>query len=170
MPRQTVQEYLGVPAEWPVREKIRHEILLMPDNVDIKTAKKKDPQACALHNCACRIFSIPNCAIGGRWAYIPQRDSKGKYYIARMQAPIDTQKAIKHFDKTGEMPRFGFRFVPIAPSHTYKRKNTYNKGWSAAVHVAAMMTPTNGKRAKAIDPTKKRKITKRMRKPEDQPR
>jgi hypothetical protein len=150
MPRHTVQEYLGVPADWPVRERIKHEIVLLPNKQDIKTATPGDPRACALHNAACRTFDIPNCAIGGRWAYIPQRDAKGKPYIARMQAPAETVRAIRHFDKTGEMPEGGFRFMPIAPSHQYKRKNKYNKQWMAESRRA----PKTGK---------KRKVTKRMR-------
>lgn len=146
MPRHTVQEYLGVPAEWPVKEKLKHEIVLTPNARDIKTAKRQDPRACALHNAACRMFDIPNCAIGGRWAYIPQRDAKGKHYIARMQAPTETRKAIQKFDKTGVMPEGGFRFVPIAPSHQYKAKNAYNKEWM---------------KGKVGNTGKKRKITKK---------
>jgi hypothetical protein len=152
MPRHTVQEYLSVPAEWPVVEKLKHEIFLMPNKQDIKTAKPNDPRACALHNAACRIFDIPNCAIGGRWAYIPQRDAKGKPYIARMQAPAETRRAIRHFDKTGEMPVGGFRFIPIAESHTYKRKAAYHKRRELDKIIAGT--------------SKKRKITRRMRKPD----
>jgi hypothetical protein len=133
----------SVPADWPVKENLKHEIVLMPNARDIKTAKKQDPRACALHNAACRMFDIPNCAIGGRWAYIPQRDKTGKHYIARMQAPIETRKAIQHFDKTGEMPEGGFRFVPIAPSHRYKAKNSYNKSVRTGDHI-----PTSGKKRK----------------------
>lgn len=81
--RQTVQEYLGVPATWPVVEKIKHEIVLMPNAKDVRSAKRHDPMGCALHNAACRTYDVPNAAIGGRWAYIPQRDGKGKPYIAR---------------------------------------------------------------------------------------
>lgn len=147
MPRHTVQEYLGVPSEWPVKEKLKHEIVLTPNKQDIKTAKRQDPRACALHNAACRMFDIPNCAIGGRWAYIPQRDAKGNHYIARMQAPTETREAIQKFDKTGEMPAGGFRFVPIAPSHQYKAKNSYNRAVRTGEHV------TNA--------SKKRKVTKK---------
>ena len=127
MPRQTIQEYLGVPGEWEVREKLRHEIVLHPNRDDIRKAKVRDPLACALHNAACRMYDIPNCAIGGRWAYIPQRDVKGRYYIARMQAPLETQAAIKKFDRTGEMPEGGFRFTPIAKTHRYAVKNAYQR-------------------------------------------
>lgn len=128
--KQTIQEYLGLPESWPVKEKIKHEIILMPNAQDIKNAKKSDPQACALHNTACRVFNIPNAAIGGRWAYIPQRDSKGRYYIARMQADPETQRALIKFDKDGSMPEFGFRFVPISPSHYYENKKVYMRKWS----------------------------------------
>lgn len=145
--RSTVQQYLGLPTDWPVVEKVKHEIVLMPNAADIKTATKGDPRACALHNAACRVFDVPNCAIGGRWAYIPQRDKTGKHYIARVQAPKETQDAIHHFDKTGEMPTGGFRFIPIAKSHRYKAKNAYNK-----------------KHRKVATPAdKKRKLTKRHR-------
>jgi hypothetical protein len=126
MPRQTVQQYLNVPEEWKVKENIKHSIILTPNKEDIRKAKRRDPQACALHNAACRMFGIPNCAIGGRWAYIPQKDEKGKFYIARMQAPVKTRAAIRKFDETGKMPEGGFVFAPIAESHTYKRKKVYN--------------------------------------------
>lgn len=127
MSKPSIQEYLGVPKSWKMVEKVRHEIVLMPNKEDIKTAKRHDPLGCALHNAACRVFGIPNCAIGGRWAYIPQRDHKGKPYIAKMQATSETQRAIEAFDKTGTMPPFGFRFIPIAPSHFTKQKAVYNE-------------------------------------------
>ena len=129
MPRHTIHEYLGVPKTWPVKENIKHEIVLMPNAKDIKTAKKKEPRACALHNAACRTFEIPNCAIGGRIAYIPQRDAKGKMYIARVQANAETQRAIKRFDRTGKMPTGGFTFIPLADGLTFKSKRTYMRKW-----------------------------------------
>ena len=125
MAKHTIQEYLGVPPNWPVVEKIKHEIVLLPSASDIKRGKRNNPRACALHNAACRMFDIPNCAIGGRWAYIPQRDHRGKYYIARMQATEATQRAIQKFDRTGVIPVGGFHFRPIAPSHRYEVKNAY---------------------------------------------
>ena len=125
----SIHDYLDVPATWPIKENIKHEIVLMPNAKDIKTAKKGEPMACALHNAACRVFDIPNCAIGGRWAYIPQRDAKGKMYIARMQATQETQQAIKVFDRTGKMPEGGFRFIPIAETHKFAAKRKYMKLW-----------------------------------------
>ena len=65
-----------------------------------------------------------------------------------MQAPEETRKAIQKFDKTGEMPEGGFRFVPIALSHRYKNKNNYNKSVRTGEHV-----PNAGKKRKV---TKKR--------------
>lgn len=129
MSKQSIQEYLGVPSTWPVKENIRHSICLMPNAADIKNAKKRDPLGCALHNTACRVFDVPNAAIGGRWAYIPQRDAKGKYYIARMRATAPTQEALIQFDKTGKMPQGGFSFVPLTKSETYKNKRKYMKKW-----------------------------------------
>lgn len=128
--RQSIQEYLDVPSHWPVKENIKHEIVLMPNKHDIKTANKGDPLSCALHNTACRVFGVPNCAIGGRWAYIPQRDHKGKHYIARMAANRETQKALALFDKTGEMPEGGFIFRPISESQKYAKKRAYMKKWN----------------------------------------
>jgi hypothetical protein len=115
--KQTIQEYLGVSKDWPVRENIKHEILLMPTQEDISGAKRRDPKACALHNAACRMYNVPNCLIGGRTAYIPQKDAKGRMFIAKVTAQIATRKAIQQFDKTGKMPLGGFRFSPITPSN-----------------------------------------------------
>src|SRR5271154_5527794 len=108
----TVQEYLGLPEKWPIVENIKYSIMLMPNKADIKHGKKGDPRACALHNAACRIFNIPNCAIGNAHAYIPQRDSRGRFFIARMKTPAKTREAVRIFDKTGKMPEGGFLFVP----------------------------------------------------------
>lgn len=130
MAKQSIQEYLGVPKSWPIREKLRHEIVLMPSKADIRNSDRRDPLACALHNTACRVYGIPNCAIGGRWAYIPQRDEDGKYYIARMQATAHTQRAIRAYDRTGTMPEGGFRFIPLAESHFYANKKKYMRKWS----------------------------------------
>lgn len=127
--RKSIQEYLGVPKSWHVRENVKHKIVLMPNEQDLKKADPKNPMGCALHNAACRIFGIPNAAIGGRWAYIPQRDQKGRYYIARMQATVKTQIAIQLFDKNGKMPKYGFEFRPIAQSHTFAYKRRYQKAW-----------------------------------------
>ena len=123
----TIQEYLGVPSSWPIRENIKHEIVLMPNAKDIRTGKKGDPKACALHNAACRVFDIPNCAIGARAAYIPQRDAKGKMYIARLKAPAETRDALRLFDKTGKMPEGGFRFVPAAATEKLSAKRKYHR-------------------------------------------
>jgi hypothetical protein len=124
-----VHEYLGVPKSWPIRENIKHSIILMPTKRDIQKAKKMDPRACALHNAACRMFDIPNCAIGGRTAYIPQRNEKGNYYIARVEAPISTRKAIHKFDQTGEIPLGGFIVHPTCKTICYRAKRAYNKKW-----------------------------------------
>lgn len=127
----TVQEYLGVPSSWKVKEKLKHEVVLLPNKRDLKGAKQKEPKACALRNAACRMFGVPNAAIGASKAYIPMRDTNGKHYIARMSAPKETREAIQKFDRTGEMPEGGFRFVPVATSQTCQRQRTNFKKWSA---------------------------------------
>ncbi len=142
--KQSIQKYLGVPETWPVVEKIKHEIILMPSKEDIKTAKRKDPQACALHNAACRMFGIPNAAIGAKSAYIPQRDAKGKYYIARVRPTGATARAIRNFDKTGKMPVGGFHFVAMPPSSHFKRKRAYMKRWDAGLIAPSNRKPTKG--------------------------
>lgn len=125
----TIQQYLGVPKNWPINEDVKHAIILMPTKEDIKKGDPKDPMGCALHNAACRMFNIPNCAIGGRRAYIPQKDEKGNWYIARMRALPRTQAAIKKFDRTGVMPEGGFKFQPLAPSDKFKYKRKYMRLW-----------------------------------------
>lgn len=128
--RKSIHQYLELPTSWKIKENIKHSIVLMPNAADIKNADRRDPKGCALHNAACRVYNVPNCAIGGRWAYIPQRNSRGKHYIARMQATAETQKAIRAFDKTGKMPEAGFTFIPLAFSHRYKQKRKYMKAYS----------------------------------------
>lgn len=125
MPRQTIQEYLGVPASWKVKENIKHAIVLMPSKMDIRRGKKMDPQACALHNAACRTYDLPNCAIGGQTALIPQKDEKGKWYIARVKATAATQRAIRHFDETGKIPEGGFVFAALPKAHRLKPMRKY---------------------------------------------
>lgn len=123
----SIHEYLGLPEKWPIIENIKYSITLMPNKDDIKSANRLDPKACALHNAACRTFNIPNCAIGARHAYIPQRDGKGRYYIARLMAPAQTRDAIKKFDKTGEMPEGGFVFHPCPKSQTLKSMRIHSR-------------------------------------------
>jgi hypothetical protein len=157
MARSTIHDYLNLPVDWPVKENIKHEIVLFPNTRDIKKAKKSDPQACALHNAACRMFDIPNCAIGGNYAYIPQRDAKGKYYIARVASTAETRKAIKVFDKTGKMPEGGFHFVPLTASTKLDEKKKYFKKWAKG-EVGVKNNPA----AKASG-GKKKKMTKQRR-------
>lgn len=123
--KQSIQQYLGLPESWKIKENIKHEIILMPSQKDVKNAKQRDPKGCALRNTACRVFGVPNAAIGGRWAYIPQRDGKGNYYIARMQATKLTQDALKEFDTKGVMPAAGFRFIPVRKSQFSEVKKAY---------------------------------------------
>lgn len=124
-----IHEYLGVPASWPIRENIKHEIVLVPTRTDVRTAKQKDPRGCALHNAACRMYDVPNCCIGSRYSYIPQRDPKGRMYIARVQATYDTRRAIREFDKTGKMPEAGFRFIAVNFDNTLKRNREKMREW-----------------------------------------
>lgn len=123
--KQSIQQYLGLPENWKIKENIKHEIILMPSRQDVSRAKQRDPKGCALRNTACRIFGVPNAAIGGRWAYIPQRDGKGGYYIARMQATKPTQRAIQEFDTKGTIPAAGFRFIPVSPYGKLEAKRLY---------------------------------------------
>jgi len=125
--RSTIHKYLGVPHSWPVRENVKHEIVLVPTKEDIRGAKRRDPRACALHNAACRMYDIPNCLIGGRTAYIPQKDERGRMYIAKMHASTKTRKAIQKFDLTGEMPLGGFHFVPLPKSNKQEAMKVYEK-------------------------------------------
>lgn len=126
---KSIHKYLGLPENWPVRDNLQHTIVLMPTKEDIKKANKSDPQSCALHNAACRMFNVSNCAIGGRIAYIPQKDEKGNSYIGRFSAPQKTQAAIKKFDRRGIMPEGGFVFRPVAPSNRLGAKRKYYRLW-----------------------------------------
>lgn len=125
----SIQKYLGVPKSWPIKEDIKHRIVVMPNAADVKAADRHDPCGCALSKAACRLFDVPAAAIGGRIAYIPQRDANGKPYIARVRAASATRVAIRRFDQTGTMPKYGFVFVPLAPSDLIKYKRTYMRKW-----------------------------------------
>lgn len=128
---KSIHGYLGLPANWKVRDNLKQTIILMPTKEDIKSADKADPMACALHNAACRMFHVPNCAIGGRIAYIPQKDEKGQWYIGRFAAPPKTIAAIKKFDRRGVMPEGGFLFRPVSESNRLGAKRKYNRLWYA---------------------------------------
>jgi hypothetical protein len=129
MQKKSIHKYLGLPDNWPIKDNLKHSIVLMPNAKDIRTAKKSDPAACALHNAACRQLEISNCAIGGRIAYIPQKDEKGNWYIGRFAAPPKTMAAIKRFDRRGEIPEGGFRFKPVSESNRLDHKRRYNRLW-----------------------------------------
>lgn len=129
--KQSIQSYLGLPDTWKIKENMRHEILLIPSKADVANARQKDPKGCALRNAACRIFGVPNAAIGGRWAYIPQRDDKGRMYIARMQASGPTQRAIKQFDEKGVLPIAGFHFIPVTKNQSSHEHKLYMRKYHA---------------------------------------
>lgn len=128
---KSINKYLNLPDNWPVKDNFKQSIILMPIKSDITKAKKTDPTHCALANAACRMFHVPNCAIGGRIAYIPQKDEKGRFYIGRFAARPKTQAAIKRFDRTGKMPEGGFIFTPVAPSNRLGAKRKYYRLWAA---------------------------------------
>lgn len=150
--KQSIQQYLGLPEAWKIKENIKHEIILMPSRQDVERARKRDPKGCALRNAACRIFGVPNCAIGGRWAYIPQRDSKGKYFIARMQASAPTQRAIKEFDTKGTMPAGGFRFIPVTKNQSSEVKKVYMRKYHKGL--VGHNSPTRKKYVKRLRATR----------------
>ncbi|HEX3523925.1 MAG TPA: hypothetical protein VHT52_17795 [Stellaceae bacterium] len=127
--KRSINAYLGVPEDWPIVDRLKHAVILLPSATDIRRAKKQDPRACALHNCAVRTLGIPNAAIGAQYAYIPMRDAKGRPYIARLRATRTTAKAIDHFDATGEMPAGGFIFTPVAKTKTLEHIRKYDRGY-----------------------------------------
>jgi hypothetical protein len=126
---RSINTYLGVPEDWPVIDRLKHAVILMPSAADIRRAKRQDPRACALHNCAVRTLGVPNCAIGAMYAYIPMRDARGRPYIARLRATSLTRRAIEHFDKTGEMPAGGFIFTPVAKTKSLEHIRKYDRGY-----------------------------------------
>jgi hypothetical protein len=126
---RSINAYLGLPEDWPVIDRLKHAVILMPSAADIRRAKRQDPRACALHNCAVRTLGVPNAAIGAMYAYIPMRDAKGRPYIARLRATRTTANAIEHFDKTGEMPAGGFIFTPVTKTHTLEYKRKYDRSY-----------------------------------------
>lgn len=129
--KMAIQEFLGVPPTWPIKENVKHKIVVMPNKADVNNADKKDLCGCALAKAVCRIYNVPAAAIGGRIAYIPQRDENGKPYIARVRASRVTQAAIRQFDKSGTMPKAGFVFLPLSPCDLVKRKRDYMRRWEA---------------------------------------
>lgn len=129
--KHSIQEYLGVPEDWPIVERIKFNIILLPNRDDIRKAKPHDPRACALHNAACRTFGVPNAAIGADIAYIPQRDARGRPFIARVAPTAQTAKAIREFDKTGRMPEGGFSFIPLSKSRHLKAQRDYRANYIA---------------------------------------
>lgn len=144
--QRSINDYLGLPESWPIVEKITHAIVLMPTAGDIRRAKRQDPRACALHNACCRSLDVPNCAIGADYCYIPQKDSKGRPYIARMQASVATKAAILHFDKTGEMPEGGFVFTPVPQSRRLESLRKYERSYGGRRRAE---TPAEAKARKA---------------------
>jgi hypothetical protein len=126
---RSVHTYIGVPESWPVVERIKHSIVLMPTKAEIKRGRQHDPCACALALAAGRMTGIPNAAIGSEFAYIPQRDPRGRPFIARMEATVATRKAIREFDRTGTMPEGGFVFMPVSPAKEMAYVREYQAQW-----------------------------------------
>lgn len=92
----------------------------------VSNGVSKDPWNCAIANSARETAGAIAAMIGATVAYIVLRIN-GETIACRFSVPSKTRAAIEHFDRTGEMPAEGFRFLPIAPSNRSDSKRAQIK-------------------------------------------
>ena len=110
--------------DYPVVESTSSGMLLMVDKIDVYRATPKNPNECALAQCAVRM-GAKQAFIAGSVAYVVmQRD--GEDVAVKFSIPARTQRAIKRFDETGEMPTEGFELTKLHPAATARAKKAAN--------------------------------------------
>ncbi len=78
---------------------------------DIKSAKRKDPLACAIARCAIRDKHVISARIGQKFALIEYSSHFERYKVNH-----PASKAIREFDKSGTFIEGEYHLLPISPS------------------------------------------------------
>lgn len=121
---------------YPVVESTKSGIVLLATEQDVAHATPKNPTECVLAQCAIRMGAV-EAFIAGTCAYIAM-PFQGEVCAIKFRIPLPTQRAIKHFDETGEMPAEGFILAPC-PNHmtsaakkiaNARRTDEQKKRWS----------------------------------------
>lgn len=108
----------------PVRD-AKEAIRVQPDSMDIKLAKRGDPNHCAYAECLRRQWKTDNVWIFKRTAYMQVLDEHGLPVVERFTIGNGGQKYIQDFDNGKPVKPAGFVLSPPSLSHTldYQRVN-----------------------------------------------
>ena len=114
-------------SNYPIVEASSGMILLVTQE-DVVHAERHSPENCALAQCAVRIGAT-KAFIAGTIAYVVM-PYKGRDVAMKFSVPIPTQRAIKHFDETGECPAEGFVLSKLHKGDNAASKKAWNDGRS----------------------------------------
>jgi hypothetical protein len=111
-------------TNYPIVESTKVGMTLMVQQRDVEHASRKNPEACAVAQCALRMGAL-KAYIAGTVAYVVMK-FKGELVAIKYRVPYATQQAIKTFDKKGTFPEDGFVLGPLENSRTHKVKAEAN--------------------------------------------
>lgn len=111
-------------TNYPIVEATKVGITLIVKPRDIERASRKNPETCAVAQCAIRM-GARKAYIAGTVAYLVMK-LKGELVAVKYRVPSVTQEAIKTFDKKGTFPEGGFTFSPLENSRTREVKAEAN--------------------------------------------
>lgn len=106
----------------PVRD-AKHDLRVFITDIDVKTAKRKDPAHCVFANACGRMFQATKVLFLRAMAYVDLPDENGVSHVERFTLPVAMRDFIVAFDK-GEkvIPRGGFTLRAPSASKTLDAK------------------------------------------------
>ena len=99
---------------------------------DVKSARRKDPKACAIARCVVREKIVESARIGTRVALIEY-----KSHFERYKVPMSTGKDIKRFDEEGSFVVGKYDLLPPA-SYEKVTGKAHDRGRPSGKHVSRL--------------------------------
>lgn len=110
-----------------VRE-AKHDIILRVTDDDVAAAKRRDPENCALAQCAKRMFHVPRAIFFRQICYVQLPEEKtGEQVLYRFLVSSKARRDIVKFDLTGEVAPGGYHLLAPRASNTLNAMSEYNR-------------------------------------------
>lgn len=105
----------------------RKPLRIQPSAVDIKTAKRKDPENCVFSKACKRMWNAKKVVFLGSRAYVQLLDQNGNPRIERFNISNQGQRMIQAFDAGKKVDPAGFILLPPGKSSTLSGIRKMNK-------------------------------------------
>ncbi len=112
-------------SNYPIAEATEEGMTLIVKKQDILRASRKNPQSCAIAQCAMRMGAT-KAFIAGTVAYVVM-PLKGEQVAIKYSVPDQTRKDIKSFDENGTFPQGGFVLRRLEKHRTREGKRKQNE-------------------------------------------